>query len=144
MAFWNAPDDSSESEKIDYVYRRLKAKEMEERLNTGWKWGIRALIVYGLFQLYLNPGAILTPFANGDFKNAATKAIADIATPIALQMASEMGTTTNPDGASGGSSPTGGTITPANVAERINNLSPAEKSLLQQELEKRKKNVPSP
>lgn len=138
MAFWNAPDTASESEKIDYVYRRLKARHLEERLNTGWKWGIRALIAYGLFQLYLNPGAILAPFANGDFKNAATKAIADIATPIALQMASEMG------GAQSGNSPTGGAVTPANVAETVNSLTPAQKEYIRQELEKRKKNVPSP
>lgn len=138
MAFWNAPDTASESEKIDYVYRRLKARHLEERINTGWKWGIRALIVYGLFQLYLNPGAILAPFTNGDFKNAATKTIADIATPIAVQMAGEMGTTPS------GNSPTGGAVTPANVAETVNNLTPAQKACIRQELEKCKKNVPSP
>ncbi len=143
MAFWNAPDTASESEKIDYVYRRLKARHLEERLNTGWKWGIRAAIFYALFQLYLNPGAVLAPFANGDFKNAATKAIADIATPIALQMASEMGAATNSNGIAGGNSPTGGAITPANVAETVNNLTPAQKEYIRQELEKRRKNVPT-
>ena len=90
MGIWNKPDDSTESEKIDYVYRRLKAKEFEERLNSVWKWGIRATIFYALFQLYLNPGGFLAPFTNGDAKGTITKAISDIATPIAIQMANEM------------------------------------------------------
>lgn len=45
-------DDSSDAEKIDYIYRRMRAQERQEIANNIWKWIIRAIIFISLVQAY--------------------------------------------------------------------------------------------
>lgn len=45
-------DDSSDTEKIDYIYRRMRAQERQEIANNVWKWIIRAIIFISLVQAY--------------------------------------------------------------------------------------------
>lgn len=45
-------DDSTDAEKLDYVYRRMRAQERQEIANNVWKWVIRAIILVSLVQAY--------------------------------------------------------------------------------------------
>lgn len=45
-------DDSTDAEKIDYIYRRMRAQERQEIAGNVWKWVIRAIIVVSLAQAY--------------------------------------------------------------------------------------------
>ncbi len=45
-------DDSTDAEKIDYIYRRMRAQERQEIANNVWKWIIRAIIFISLVQAY--------------------------------------------------------------------------------------------
>lgn len=45
-------DDSTDAEKLDYVYRRMRAQERQEMANNVWKWVIRAIILVSLAQAY--------------------------------------------------------------------------------------------
>lgn len=45
-------DDSTDAEKLDYVYRRMRAQERQEIAGNVWKWVIRAIIVVSLAQAY--------------------------------------------------------------------------------------------
>ena len=45
-------DDSTDAEKIDYIYRRMRAQERQEITNNVWKWIIRAIIFVSLVQTY--------------------------------------------------------------------------------------------
>ncbi|MFB0964732.1 MAG: hypothetical protein QMC36_03435 [Patescibacteria group bacterium] len=45
-------DDSTDAEKIDYIYRRMRAQERQEIANNVWKWIIRVLIFVSLVQTY--------------------------------------------------------------------------------------------
>lgn len=45
-------DDSTDAEKLDYVYRRMRAQERQEIANNVWKWIIRAIILISIVQTY--------------------------------------------------------------------------------------------
>lgn len=45
-------DDSTDAEKIDYIYRRMRAGEKQEIANNVWKWIIRVIIFVSLVQTY--------------------------------------------------------------------------------------------
>lgn len=46
-------DDLTDAEKLDYVYRRMRAEERRQIGNDVWKWIIRVIIVVSLLQAYL-------------------------------------------------------------------------------------------
>lgn len=59
-------DDSTDAEKIDYIYRRMRAQERQEITNNVWKWIIRAIIFVSLVQTYFMFSGLMRGGLNGD------------------------------------------------------------------------------
>ena len=55
----------NDSEKIDYIYRRLKGQRVAGWFETGWKWMVRISILWAMFQLYTNPMGFVKQFTGG-------------------------------------------------------------------------------
>lgn len=65
MGIWS--DDKfdlpeNDSEKIDYIYRRLKGQRVAGGFELAWKWMIRGSIVWLAFQLYTNPMGLVQKY----------------------------------------------------------------------------------
>ncbi len=58
-------DDSTDAEKIDYIYRRMRAQERQEIANNVWKWIIRVLIIVSLVQAYFMFSGLMKGMTNG-------------------------------------------------------------------------------
>ena len=58
-------DDSTDAEKIDYIYRRMRAQEKQEIANNVWKWIIRVLIFVSLVQTYFMFSGLMKGGLNG-------------------------------------------------------------------------------
>lgn len=58
MGFSKEIDTSTDADKIDYIYKRLRRQERGEIANAVWKWTMRGLILLSLLQIYLNPGSL--------------------------------------------------------------------------------------
>lgn len=59
-------DDSTDAEKLDYVYRRMRAQERQEMAGNVWKWVIRGIILVSLAQAYfMFSGLMKSGFTGG-------------------------------------------------------------------------------
>lgn len=84
MGIFSSPeiDTSTDAEKLDYVYRRLKAQEKAEIANAVWKWSMRILILVSLAQIYFMVSGLGRAGSGAGLEESLGKSIAEIAKPL--------------------------------------------------------------